>query len=231
MTCESTLPYIDKIYFTSANGFDYSLSGETVIIDQSIFTRLNCFDEQSIFSEKQTYDTRGVYYLNELDIVYPDFNNSDGYSFESGCVFLMNANNEWYITGHYTPLVQNKFESNLNINENKQLLAFIGNSYDRVRKVSVSEGCNLNIVVSTTGTTTTGSTDGRFIVNTTGNKGTVYYSLDGINFTTSNSFTGLASSTYTVTVKDTGSLGCMTTESVFVGIDTNMITSFTLTVV
>ncbi len=47
-----------------------------------------------------------------------------------------------------------------------------------------------------------GLTDGSFNVTATGGDGTFEYSLDGTNFSTTNTFNGLAAGSYTVTVKD-----------------------------
>ncbi|GHM98844.1 hypothetical protein WSM22_03340 [Cytophagales bacterium WSM2-2] len=157
MTCSSVLPFIEKIYYVPVTGdsYNYSLSGETVIIDQSPFIRLNCFDDQSIFSEKQTFDSRGAYYQHELDVIYPDFNNTEAYSLKSNYVFLLKANQLWYIVGYYVPMKLTAFESSLTFDENKQTISFVSNSYDRVRQVVVEECRFDNSCITTTTTTTT----------------------------------------------------------------------------
>ena len=67
---------------------------------------------------------------------------------------------------------------------------------------------------ATSSNATCGSSNGSITASATGGTAPYSYSIDGINFQTSNTFTGLASNTYTVTVKDAN--GCKSTASVSV---------------
>lgn len=257
--CFTVLPSIEKIYYFPVTGdtFTYYLSGDTLTIpDQSIFKQLNCFDEQSVFSEKLTLDAKGSYYFNELDVTFPNFNNASGYSFTNKYVFLLKANQYWHCAGYYSSLKVNQIQNDVNPDENKQLIGFISNSYQKVRGVlNVGENCNLgftSIVSPATGPTTANGviqviltspyigyvdTSTYSIGNIAFYNNSVYvslingnisntppaslgvqwafvrnysllYSVDGINFQSSNTFATLLPAVYNVTAKDVLSLSC-----------------------
>jgi large repetitive protein len=60
---------------------------------------------------------------------------------------------------------------------------------------------------------TCGKANGTIAVTATGGAGSYQYSKDGITFQLSNSFTGLATGTYTITVKDLN--GCIVTRTIW----------------
>jgi gliding motility-associated-like protein len=103
----------------------------------------------------------------------------DGIHFQTSNVFSGLA------TGNYNVLVKDKDE------------------LMNIKPVFVNTGCPLIAATATDGTC---GKNGKIVV--TANKGTApfTYSLDGINFQTSDTFSGLSAGNYTVTIKDAGGL-------------------------
>lgn len=75
--------------------------------------------------------------------------------------------------------------------------------------ISLTEPNPIMITTTTVNVTCHGAATGSVTVNASGGTGTLAYSLDGTNFQSSNTFTGLTAGSYTVTVKDAG--GCTNT--------------------
>lgn len=66
----------------------------------------------------------------------------------------------------------------------------------------VTEPDNINTVITVTDITCNGDASGEISINGSGGTGTLQYSIDGTNFQTSGTFTGLAAGVYSITVKD-----------------------------
>ncbi|UII30376.1 gliding motility-associated C-terminal domain-containing protein [Fulvivirga ulvae] len=66
----------------------------------------------------------------------------------------------------------------------------------------INEPLVITASTSTTDASCNGGSDGTIDVTASGGTGTLEYSLDGVNFQTSNQFTGLSAGSYTVTVRD-----------------------------
>ncbi|MEO8146092.1 MAG: T9SS type A sorting domain-containing protein [Bacteroidia bacterium] len=71
------------------------------------------------------------------------------------------------------------------------------------------------LLTATATATTCNGTNGTITATGSGGSGTLQYSINGINFQTSNIFTGVAAGTYTVTVNDAN--GCLNTKTILVG--------------
>jgi gliding motility-associated-like protein len=76
-------------------------------------------------------------------------------------------------------------------------------------QVTVAVGAALTATAATTPTSCSGAINGTITITPTSGTGPFQYSLDGVNFQSSNSFTGLATGSYTVTVKNNS--GCVST--------------------
>ncbi|GHA55997.1 gliding motility-associated C-terminal domain-containing protein [Pontibacter akesuensis] len=93
------------------------------------------------------------------------------------------------------------------------------------KSVNVTNVAGPTAVSATTQAASCNNNDGTITAGTvTGGTSPYTYSIDGVNFTTSNTFTGLASGTYTVTAQD--ARGCKVTTSVTIG--KNLLSGFTV---
>jgi uncharacterized protein (DUF2141 family) len=81
-------------------------------------------------------------------------------------------------------------------------------------QVLISQGPELNASARSHAAKCNGSNDGEIVVTSLGGTGTHSYSLNGVNYQSSNTFTGLTAGTYTVYVRDITS--CLKTISVVV---------------
>lgn len=81
--------------------------------------------------------------------------------------------------------------------------------------VTVAAGVALTANVTTTPTSCSGAINGTISVTPTNGTGPFQYSIDGINFQSSNTFSGLATGNYTITFKN--NLGCQTSVAAVVG--------------
>ncbi len=78
--------------------------------------------------------------------------------------------------------------------------------------VTVNGNSNTPSITSVTGTDENcGGSDGTITINATGGTGTLEYSADGTNYSTSNTITGLSAGVYTVYVRDAN--GCESTDT------------------
>ncbi len=94
---------------------------------------------------------------------------------------------------------------------------YIKDSYGCQSSTGVSVGNISAPVILNTATTSAscGNPDGGITITATGGVAPLQYSINGIQFFSSNVFNGLASGNYTVTVKDAG--GCLVTKTLLVG--------------
>ena len=94
----------------------------------------------------------------------------------------------------------------------------VGNESDQSQAIIVTtlDGCGVSIIdITSTPISDCDLTDGSISVNANGDN--LEYSIDGTNFQSGAVFTGLASGTYTVTVREVGDPTCLATEQESVG--------------
>src|SRR5262249_50446638 len=77
--------------------------------------------------------------------------------------------------------------------------------------LTITEPALLTANLNVTNVSCNGQTDGSIVVNAAGGSAPYQYSIDGINFQASNSFTGLSDGIYTITVHDDSA--CVATQT------------------
>lgn len=92
-----------------------------------------------------------------------------------------------------------------------------GCSYNYNTQVTVNEPAAINLTLTSTNVTTCfGNNDGTITATATGGAGTIEYSIDGVNFSSTSTFTGLVAKTYTVSARSSVDHSCVATKTVVV---------------
>lgn len=163
-----------------------------------IDTLLTIYPAGSVTS-KYTPENVSCYGSTDGKITFFDYTGATNY------LFSIDNGTTWQVNPLYTGLATGSYLLMIRDADHPVNTAFVG-------KVEIYEPSKLDATVTITPESSAGANDGKIAIsNPKGGSGNYQYSLDGTTWVTSNTFTGLASGSYTVFIGDKNVPTCFVT--------------------